>query len=238
MLVLMLAGLGLPSIGRTETEPPVAYRLLSAELGGRKARLHQFRVRVPDVRTDVFDLDFRIPVHGSLGETAFTVNGGYWEYHLDKPRMIGWVVSGGKQLSPLRKKLDGGVLLIRDGRAHVVKSAGLDPKPEGVELAVQCKPRLVEAGKVVPRLDAALRAARTAACTRDGGTTLDFVLTDPRDRGITLAQLAGWLAADGCTDALNLDGGPSTAAAFRKPDGVLRIGAGVGLPYAIRFSAR
>ena len=53
-----------------------------------------------------------------------------------------------------------------------------------------------------------------------------------------IAELGDWLAAEGCSDALNLDGGPSTAAAFRDRDGVVKIGPGVGLPYSIRFSAR
>jgi exopolysaccharide biosynthesis protein len=63
-------------------------------------------------------------------------------------------------------------------------------------------------------------------------------LSEPHDRGPTLAELGDWLAAEGCSEALNLDGGPSTAAAFRDGDRVSKIGAGVGLPYAIRFAPR
>jgi hypothetical protein len=107
-----------------------------------------------------------------------------------------------------------------------------------VELAVQCRPRLVESGKVVAGLKTEGRAARTAVCIRDGGSTLDAYLTDPAERGPTLAELGAWLAADGCSDALNLDGGPSTAAAFKADAGVLRIGPGEFLPYSIRFSPR
>jgi len=61
---------------------------------------------------------------------------------------------------------------------------------------------------------------------------------DPADRGPTLAELGDWLAAEGCVDALNLDGGPSTAAAFHRENGVLNIGTGVHLPYSIRFFPR
>ena len=219
-------------------EPPVVHRQLAIDVDGRPTRMHRFRIRVPQIRPDVFDLGFELPVSGSLRDTAFVVNGGYWEYHLGKRRMIGWVVSGGKQLSPLRAKLDGGVLLIRDGRARIVKSSTLDPKPEGVELAVQCKPRLLENRNVIPKLNALAHSARTAVCTRDNGSTLDVYLSDPRDRGPTLAALGTWLAAEGCVDALNLDGGPSTAAAYRTSDGLLKIGAGTTLPYAIRFATR
>lgn len=216
----------------------VAHRELAIAVGGRTTRMHRFRIPLAKMRAEVFDLGFRLPVSDALANAAFVVNGGYWEYHLGKQRMIGWVVSGGKQLSPLRSKLDGGVLLVQNSRARIVRSREIDPKPAGVELAVQCKPRLVEAGTVVPRLEAERHSARTAVCTRDDGATLDVYLSDPRDRGPTLAALARWLAAEGCSDALNLDGGPSTAAAFRRADGVLRIGAGVNLPYAIRFAAR
>ena len=226
------------SAARPQADAPIAYRLLALDVGGRSRRMHRFRVQVARMRAEVFDLGFKVPIAGWLGDSSFAVNGGYWEYHLGKPRMIGWVVSRGKQLSPLRKKLDGGVLLVRDARAQIVKSSALDPKPAGIELAVQCKPRLVEAGKVVPQLHTTGTSTRTAVCTRDAGATLDVFLSDPRELGPTLAELGHWLAAQGCSDALNLDGGPSTAASFRAGDGVMQIGTGVYLPYAIRFFPR
>ncbi|HKU38177.1 MAG TPA: phosphodiester glycosidase family protein, partial [Polyangiales bacterium] len=150
----------------------------------------------------------------------------------------GYVVSQGVQLSPVRPKLDGATLLVSEARARIVRSAQLPRTPAGVELAVQCKPRLVEAGKLVSGLKPEGRAARTALCVRDAGRTLDAYLTDPAERGPTLAELGSWLAADGCSDALNLDGGPSTAAAYRGEAGVLRIGPGEFLPYSIRFWPR
>ncbi|HKU37074.1 MAG TPA: phosphodiester glycosidase family protein, partial [Polyangiales bacterium] len=112
----------------------------------------------------------------------------------------------------MRKKLDGGTLIVQQTRARILRSSQLPRTPAGVELAVQCKPRLVEARKVVSGLNAQGHAARTAICLRDGGHTLDAYLSDPADRGPTLAELGDWLAAEGCDDALNLDGGPSTAA--------------------------
>jgi hypothetical protein len=128
--------------------------------------------------------------------------------------------------------------MVQQGRARIARAAGLSVKPQGVELAVQCRPRLVESNHVVPQLSTEGRAARTAVCVRDGGQTLDAYLSDPRDRGPTLAELGMWLAAQGCTDALNLDGGPSTAAVFRGDQGISTLGPGVFLPYSIRFARR
>lgn len=233
LLVLGWASPALPS-----TEPAVSHEVLSPTFGGTPSRMHRFRVRVAELRAEVFDLAFKLPVRASLGDGQLAINGGYWEWHLGKPRAIGWVVSNGKQLSPLRKKLDGGVLMVQRGKARIERAAGLSTKTQGVELAVQCRPRLVEANQVVPQLNTEGRAARTAVCIRDGGLTLDAYLSEPRGRSPTLAELGIWLAAEGCTDALNLDGGPSTAAVFRGVDGVSTLGPGVFLPYAIRFVRR
>lgn len=220
------------------SEPALAHTVLAPIFDRKASRMHRFRVRLAEMRAEVTDLGFKLPVSAALGNAALAINGGYWEWHLGKPRMIGWVVSSGTQLSPLRKKLDGGVLIVQQGRARIARAAGLALKTQGIELAVQCRPRLVESGKVIPELNTQGRAARTAVCVRDEGRTLDAYLSEPRDRAPTLAELGDWLVAEGCSEALNLDGGPSTAAAFRDRDGVLKIGAGVGLPYAIRFAPR
>jgi uncharacterized protein YigE (DUF2233 family) len=221
-----------------QSEPALAHTVLSPSFDGKASHVHRFRVRLAEMRAEVADLGFERPVSAGLENAVLAINGGYWEWHLGKPRMIGWVVSSGTQLSPLRKKLDGGVLIVQQGRARIARAAGLAQNAQGVEVAVQCRPRLVDAGKVIPDLNAEGRAARTAVCIRDAGRTLDAYLSEPRDRGLTLAELGQWLVAEGCSEALNLDGGPSTAAAYRDGDGVLKIGAGVGLPYAIRFAPR
>jgi Phosphodiester glycosidase len=236
--VLLVLGFAAPARPEAaQAEPALAHALLTPSFAGKASRMHRFRMRLAEIRAEVQDLGFTTPVIDGLGNATLAINGGYWEWHMAKPRMIGWVVSNGTQLSPLRKQLEG-VLIVQQARARIARVAGLAPKPQGVELAVQCRPRLVEAGKVIPGLSTEGRAARTAVCIRDAGHTLDAYLSEPRDRGPTLDELGEWLAAEGCSDALNLDGGPSTAAAFRNADGVLKIGAGVGLPYAIRFAPR
>jgi uncharacterized protein YigE (DUF2233 family) len=233
--------LGFSSTARVESaksESPLVHTLLTAQLDGKRTRMHRFRAQLSEVRGEITDLAFERTVSASLEDALLAINGGYWEWHRGKPRMMGWVVSNGVELSPLRKKLDGGVLIVQQSRARVARAAGLSTKPQGIDIAVQCRPRLVEAGKVVSGLNPQGRAARTAVCVRDGGRTLDTYVSEPHDRGPTLAELGDWLAAEGCSDALNLDGGPSTAAAFRDRDGVLKIGPGTFLPYSIRFSPR
>jgi uncharacterized protein YigE (DUF2233 family) len=229
---------GWPAPAQPEAEPALEHALLEPAFDGKPSRFHRFRVRLTRMRGEIHDLGFKVPVGSGLGAAQLAINGGYWEWHRGKPRMIGWVVSSGTQLSPMRTKLDGGVLIVQQARARIARSSSLATKPNGVELAVQCKPRLVESGHVIAGLKTEGRAARTAVCIRDEGRTLDAYLSEPGDRGPTLAELGTWLAAQGCNDALNLDGGPSTAAAFRQRDEVMRIGAGVGLPYAIHFSPR
>jgi len=236
LLVLAFAAPARPE--SAPSDPALAHTVLSPKFDGKSSRMHRFRVRLAEVRSEITDLGFERPVSASLEDAMLAINGGYWEWHRGKPRMIGWVVSNGTQLSPLRTKLDGGVLIVQQARARIARSAGLSAKPQGIELAVQCRPRLVESGKVVPDLNTQGRAARTAVCVRDGGRTLDAYLSEPRDRSPTLAELGQWLAAEGCTDALNLDGGPSTAAAYRGSDNVLKVGPGVFLPYSIRFLPR
>ena len=82
-------------------------------------------------------------------------------------------------------------------------------------------------GRLVLRRDDHKRAARTAACIRNGGRELDLVLAWTRNSdkdGPGLAQLARWLAepildgdGSGCEAALNLDGGPSTGIVLAEP---------------------
>jgi hypothetical protein len=203
--------------------------------GPDHARIHRFRLPLARVRVEVVDLGFTTPVASALGDGDLVVNGGFWAWHNMERRMLGLLVSGGKSLSPLRTALDGGVLLMAAGRARIVPSRSFH-ESLAVDLAVQCKPRLVESNKVIPDLKASGHAPRTAVCVREQGNTLDVYVSEPDDLGPTLQELAVFLAADGCEHALNLDGGPSTAAAYREGGKLVRIGPGIELPYAIRFS--
>lgn len=138
----------------------------------------------------------------------------------------GLVFAGGRTLAPVGPRGGSGILTVEGDRVAIVSIDARDggtytPTP-AVSLALQCGPRIVEVGGVagIHRHDGRY-AARTVACVRDAGHTLDLIATwderDPR-RGPELHDLATILASpsptgDGgpCEAALNLDGGPSTA---------------------------
>lgn len=199
------------------------------------ARLHRFRLPLAGLKVSVVDLGYERPLADALGDADLVVNGGYWGW-LDERRrtLVGLLVAGGKQLSPLREGLNGGVLTLHEGRARIDASRGY-VVPRNADLALQCRPRLIVNRGVSPGLNKSALAARTAACVRDGGSTLDLYVTDPEEQGATLDGLARWLLKEGCDNALNLDGGPSSAAAFHERGEVVKLGAGEKLPYALRF---
>jgi hypothetical protein len=221
--------------GFASDEAPALHTLLALHGPQETVRVHRFRLGLARLHVDVVDLAYTTPVADALGDGELIVNGGFWGWLKDDRHLIGLLQVGGKQLSPLRVALEGGILFVRAGVASIAPSRGFHSDPSSVDFAVQCRPRLVQAGAVVAGLNDHARSARTAVCVRDGGHTLDVYLTDPTQVGASLQDLALFLLAQGCEHALNLDGGPSTAAGFRENGRLIRIGAGTTLPYAIRF---
>jgi uncharacterized protein YigE (DUF2233 family) len=143
---------------------------------------------------------------------ALVVNGGFFD---ESGKALGLTMSNGIQLSRTAKKLSGGILTIdasSRARLHEAESFAL---PEGTRFAVQCRPRLVVGGQPNVKSDDGKRSERTALCLRDEGRTIDVVLVRGDEGGPSLYALGRWLAARGCEDALNLDGGPSAGAAWR-----------------------
>jgi len=142
------------------------------------------------------------------------VNGGFFD---KEGKGLGLAMSNGLRLSSLAKKMSGGVLTIAgDGKkAELFETESFDP-PEGLKFAVQCRPRLVVKGEANVKSDDGHRSERTALCLRDGGKTIETYLVKGGEGGPSLFALGKWLAARGCEDALNLDGGPSTGAAWRE----------------------
>jgi Phosphodiester glycosidase len=217
----------------------IAHQLLPAPArgGGEPDMYHRFRIPLASTRIAFVDLHYSTPLIEALGQHTLVINGGYWAYAGQRRVIQGLLVVNGKRIAPFVPRAGGGVLSVRGERAEL--SAAEDwQSDESALLALQCKPRLVSRGAVVPKLESQRRAARTALCIRDGGRTLDAYLTDEHLRP-TLPELAAFLLADGCTDALNLDGGPSTAAIFRRTgDTPLAVGVGFELPYGLGFSPR
>ena len=226
---------GLAGRAQADGAAPGMYSQLKMQLPDRSPRVHRFRLPLTNLKVDVVDLKYETPVGDALGDADLVINGGYWGYaNSGKRVIIGLLHANGKQWAPLRSSLDGGVLTLHQAKASVAASKGYQG-PTNPELAVQCSPRLVQGGGLIPNLKTKGRAARTAVCARDAGNTLDVYLTEPDDLGPNLQDFGRWLVAQGCEHALNLDGGPSTAAAYREGGRVVRIGAGEALPYAIRF---
>jgi hypothetical protein len=224
-----------------QAEPvAITHALVNAPLraGARESDVyHRFRIPLARTRIAFVDLRYETPLIEALGEHTLVINGGYWAYG-GRGRIIqGLLAVDGKQLAPLVRKAGGGVLSVRGGRAQLTAAESWHEQPDA-ELLLQCKPRLVGEGKLIPQLDKRRHAPRTALCIRDDGAVLDAYLTDPDVRP-TLAELGAFLLAEGCSDALNLDGGPSTAAVFRVPgEEPMAIGRGLELPYGLGFSPR
>jgi len=218
--------------------------VLAYEVGERRRHdgepylLHRYHVPLDAARIDVVDLDMRTDLDRVLRtrRAALVVNGGY--YGTDG-RVQGLVVAGGRRRNPLLPRLHGGVVaVLRRGGAVHLAAPGLR-LPRGVDFAIQCSPQLVVAGQSAIERVGENTASRTALCLRDGGRVLDVYVArvDPsRGRaGPTLHTFARELVAEGCEEALNLDGGPSTGVAWRAPEGPRALLPRRGVRQAITF---
>jgi hypothetical protein len=233
LAVLGVCGLGLHALAgaqeaRSREAAPRAQATIRPTVfdmpqpGAPAYRLHAFRVPLARTRLDIVDTGMNRGLEAVLRDSGATlvVNGGFFGVR-GEPE--GLAVSGGRVLSPLLARIGGGVLTERAGIARLF-AAETPPAPDDADFAVQCRPRLVVENTVTIRSDAGRHADRTALCVRDGGAVLEVIVArsdddDGRD-GPTLFTLARLLAARGCEQALNLDGGPSTGAAWRDPRGV------------------
>lgn len=103
----------------------------------------------------------------------------------------------------------GGLFVVRKGKPSII--AHTAQVPAGAEYAVQCWPRLVIAGKI-PKFKQRPAALRSAVGIDAAGRVLFAATTG----SLTFEEWAAFLRDDlGCTEALNLDGGPSTQLAVR-----------------------
>ncbi len=155
-----------------------------------------------------------------LGESqALVINGGFF---CPDQEPVGLVVVKGVVLSRFLAKADGGVMTINGGRGTLHQTKHFQPSSQ-FDFAVQCFPRLVANGHQVQGLDSQRRADRTALCLRGSLVLSAYLARTDHSKGMggpSLAAFAGELARDGCSDALNLDGGPSAGAAWYE-DGAL-----------------
>jgi uncharacterized protein YigE (DUF2233 family) len=139
-------------------------------------------------------------------------------------------------------RIGGGIVAIAGDRATQLDAEARFELPPRTRFAIQCRPRLVVDGQVNIRRPGTNTASRTALCVRGGGGELDVYVArvDPsRGRaGPTLWTFAHHLAEEGCEQALNLDGGPSTGAAWRDEEGIRDLSPPRGNRHAILFTLR
>jgi uncharacterized protein YigE (DUF2233 family) len=178
--------------------------------------LDVFSLRVAGTSFDVVDLGMGRDLAGALAQTSasLAVNGGYFAPSTEAE---GLVIVAGKTLSPFAPALGGGVVVVRGGRVALHDATGFSV-PIDADFAIQAKPRLVVAGAVNLHGDDGRQAERTALCVRDEGRTLEVIIAHGKTAtpgGPTLTLLAEMLVSRGCEGALNLDGGPSTGAAWQ-----------------------
>lgn len=167
--------------------------------GGPRARARTLRDRTPGA--------------------VVAVNGGFFD---ENGAPMGLVLSGGRETNSLRRA-DWGVFWVAGEKAGVMHTTDWRDSPvTGASEGLQSGPRLVvdrRPVKLKPQV-----ARRTVVCIRTPSEVL-LVVT----QGIDARALAEWLARSpsggglGCTDALNLDGGPSTQLSLQAGERTLEI---------------
>jgi hypothetical protein len=230
--VLAVFALWMRAVGRADGPDGLGHDTVLMQTERGHGSVHRFSVPLARARIAFVDLGYRTPLVDALGEHQLVVNGGYWAYAGEKRVIQGLLRVNDRAIAPKAGK-SGGIFEVRDGKARMLASAPYRSRA-GTELAIQCSPRLVVGGKVVQALEGHMRAARTALCVGKDSAVLRIYLTDKGVRP-TLPEFARFLRAEGCVDALNLDGGPSTAAVLERAGGPLRIGHGQALPYGLGF---
>lgn len=229
-----------PSAGPTRAQTARAFEHTESTRhrdDGEPYQLHRWRVPLSRVRIDVVDAGMGTDLARYVRRgAALAINGGF--YGTDH-RAEGLVVAGSRPLSPYLERIGGGIVALARARAVQLDAEAPFTLPDDTDFAIQCRPRLVVDGRVNIRSNTPQTAARTALCVRDGGATLDVYVArvDPsRGRaGPTLWTFAHHLLEEGCEEALNLDGGPSTGAAWRDDRGVQHLPPRRGIRHAVLF---
>ena len=154
------------------------------------------------------------------------VNGGYFD---GSGHPMG--LRAGKNTPNLKlRRADWGVFWVKNGVAHLSHTREFSPALAPDE-AIQCGPRLVVKGQVT-KLKPQWARRTGVGIDREGRVVLAV-----SDGELSLDEWAGlWASPAGlsCTDALNMDGGPSTQLAVRGEDD-LSIEGGWPVPDVLAF---
>lgn len=237
-LAAVLAGHGPPAAAQSTTEVFPYESAVRYRVDGQPYRLYRWSIPLGRVSIDVVDMGMGTNLARVLRDrhASLVINGGFYGRDM-LPE--GLVVTRGHEVSPFVERLGGGVVTLAGAVAAHHDAAGFSPIA-GTEFAIQCKPRLVVDGAVNIARYQNRTAARTALCLRDGGRALDVYVArvDPsRGRaGPALHTFARQLVDEGCTEALNLDGGPSTGVAWRSSRGTRALNPRRGIRHALVFT--
>ncbi len=195
------------------------------------------------------DTAFRVQAHAEPAPLAaivgagplVAVNGGFYDTN-GKP--LGLVVEDGATKNPLLPKGGSGILVRDEAGLRVVHRDAL-PDPSRIDQALQSIDRIVDGGRsLVGRTADRAFDARSAVATYSDGSARLYAVFSPEaiesrecnasgctfelnrrstSSGVSLAELARFLVAEGAEAALNLDGGYSTSFEARLADRHLRV---------------
>jgi hypothetical protein len=141
-----------------------------------------------------------------------------------EPRVnVGLVIADGVEISPPHPGFDA-LVVYADGSAAITAQTD---RGEHVVQAVGGFRRILESGEPVARVqNLKARHPRSAAGISADGRYLYLVVIGgrrPGSVGSTEAEAAVMLRSLGASDAINFDGGGSSALALRYPDGTVRV---------------
>jgi uncharacterized protein YigE (DUF2233 family) len=230
MVVCLLALVRAGAAGETQAASGpfgIAYRAVSLPSGGTghvlRIDLDHARIRVLDARDYGDGSPLTAKQFAEFSGATAVVNASFFD--VDGSAMGLLVVDGAKRQA--LRPVDWGVFAVGDDDSIRIVHTDAWPGEKGVAQAIQSGPRLVVGGKVVQLKRQA--AERTAVCRRADGK-VELLVTR---RATTLDALAQFLAAEGCVDALNLDGGPSSQLFLGRAGVSIDVPGGWGVPIAL-----
>jgi len=184
-----------------------------------EAELRLVPANGPSPRQTVEQIASPFPAVVAVNASFFDIDG----------RAMGLAVSEGR-LVATGKRTSWGALVVSGTDSRIVLGSGISD-PLAQRLIVQGIPRLVVGGKV-PGLKPQV-AERTAVCA--AGSRVVIVVANKAESAAFARFLAepSEKAGLGCSDALNLDGGPSTQLVVRLPALTLSLPGGWGVPNAL-----
>jgi hypothetical protein len=239
-------GVGAPPPVVAEAPPPykVERFVFPGPVAGVVVRidLKDPRVQVQAALTDDRDPDGPGPCVGQLDtpssaarkhDFAITINAGYFavpatrklrgdsiSYFIGNGAIPeGWHFSGGRVVTrPAKDALRDAFIVHLDGTCSFQE--GARELPDDTRYAVSGSAMVLKAGRVVARPGATARHPRSALGLDADGRSLMIVAVDGRQdhsRGVTLDELGKLMKELGAHQALNLDGGGSTALVIKDP---------------------